>query len=60
MLVKSHQAVQHLSDLGKTFATLRRFWMKLNPAKCSFGVLVGKFLGFIVTQHGIEANSEKI
>ena len=30
--------------------------MKLNPLKCVFGVSSGKFLGFKVTQRGIEAN----
>lgn len=34
--------------------------MKLNPSKCSFGVWLGKFLGYIVTQKGIEASLEKI
>lgn len=34
--------------------------MKLNPEKCVLGVSVGKFLGFMVTQRGIEANPEKI
>ena len=34
--------------------------MKLNPAKCAFGVLAGKFLGFIVNHRGIEANPDKI
>ena len=34
--------------------------MKLNPAKCAFGVSVGKFLGFIVNIQGIEANPDKI
>ena len=30
--------------------------MKLNPLKCAFGISPGKFLGFMVTQRGIEAN----
>ena len=34
--------------------------MKLNPAKCAFGVSVGKFLGFIVNNRGIKANPYKI
>ena len=34
--------------------------MKLNPAKCAFGVSTGKFLGFIVNNRGIEANLDKI
>ena len=34
--------------------------MKLNPSKCAFGVSSGKFLGFIVSQRGIEANPKKV
>ena len=34
--------------------------MKLNPAKCAFGVSAEKFLGFIVNHWGIEANPDKI
>ena len=34
--------------------------MKLNPAKCTFGVPVGKLLVYIVSKRGIEANPEKI
>ena len=34
--------------------------MKLNPAKCAFGVSAGKFLGFIVKNRGIEASPDKI
>ena len=30
--------------------------MKLNPQKCAFGVSADRFLGFMVTQRGIEAN----
>ena len=34
--------------------------MKLNPSKCAFGVYSGKFLGFMVSHRGIEANLDKI
>ena len=34
--------------------------MKLNLSKCAFGVTVGKFLGFMVSQRGIEVNPEKV
>ena len=34
--------------------------MKLNLAKCIFGVSLGKFLSFMVSQRGIEANPEKV
>ena len=34
--------------------------MKLNLAKCAFGVSSGKFLGFMVSQRRIEENPEKV
>jgi hypothetical protein len=34
--------------------------MKLNPTKCAFGVSSRKFLGYMVSSRGIEANPEKI
>ena len=60
MPVKSRREEDHLEDLRKTFDTLRSYNMKLNPGKCSFGVTAGKFLGFMVSQKGIEVNSDKI
>ena len=60
MLVKSKEESQHLADLQETFETLWRYNMKLNPNKCTFGVSSGKFLGFMVMQHGISANPNKI
>ena len=59
MLVKSKRADSHLDDLKETFDILRKYQMKLKPAKCVFGVSSGKFLGFTVSQRGIEANPEK-
>ena len=50
MLVKSKKEDQDLDDLRETFETLRLYDMKLNPSKCMFGVLSGKFMGFIVSQ----------
>ena len=60
MLVKSTTAGLHISHLSETFQILREYNMKLNPAKCAFGVSAGKFLGFIVNHRGIEANPDKI
>ena len=60
ILVKSLDDKEHLNDLQETFDTLRRFSMKLNPSKCVFGVSSRKFLGFMVSHRGIEANPEKI
>ena len=34
--------------------------MKLNPSKCAFGVSADKFLGFMVSQRGIEVSSDQV
>ena len=60
MLVKSKEEFAHLDHLKETFVTLKQYQMKLNPSKCVFGVALGKFLGFMVSQRGIEANPEKV
>ena len=60
MLVKSTTAALHITHLSEAFQILRNYNMKLNPAKCAFGVSAGKFLGFIVNHRGIEANPDKI
>lgn len=60
MLVKSVKAASHLMDLEETFRTLRRYGMKLNPGKCAFGVRAEKFLGYMVTEKGIEVNPDQV
>ncbi|CAL2265291.1 unnamed protein product [Prunus armeniaca] len=60
MLVKNVHDDQYIADLAITFAILRSYDMKLNPAKCVFGVDSGKFLGFLVSHGDIETNPEKI
>ena len=60
MLVKSQRKEDYLEELRETFNTLRPYNMKLNLGKCAFGVTAGKFLGFMVSQRGIEANPNKI
>ena len=49
MLVKSRRVDDHLDDLKETFDTLRFYNIKLNSSKCTFGVMAGKFLGFMVS-----------
>ena len=60
IVVKSRKGSDLLTDLAETFANLRRYDIKLNPAKCSFGVPSGKLLGFFVSERGIDVNPEKI
>ncbi|KAM2895540.1 hypothetical protein FF1_010634 [Malus domestica] len=60
MLVKSKHADQHIANLSETFTIMKRYQMRLNPNKSAFGIGPGKFLGFMISQRGIEANPEKI
>ena len=60
MLVKSTTAKLYIAHLAEAFQILKKYNMKLNPAKCAFGVSARKFLGFIVNNRGIEANPDKI
>ena len=56
MLVKLKERPDHTTHLQEAFDLLKAYDMKLNPLKCTFGVSVGRFLGFMVTQRVIEAN----
>ncbi|PKA55659.1 RNA-directed DNA polymerase like [Apostasia shenzhenica] len=60
ILVKSKTLEGHLGDLSETLDTLQRFNLKLNPTKCTFGVASEKFLVYLVSARGIEANPDKI
>ncbi|XP_011078522.1 uncharacterized protein LOC105162227 [Sesamum indicum] len=56
MLVKSSRSRDHLLHLKQAFTIMRTFRMKLNPTKCTFGVVGGKFLRYMVSERGIQAN----
>jgi hypothetical protein len=60
IVVKSAGQDSHLADLHLAFERMRRFGLKMNPLKCAFGVLAGKFLGFIIHEIGIEIDPKKI
>nr|KYP73760.1 Retrovirus-related Pol polyprotein from transposon opus [Cajanus cajan] len=59
MVVKTTLAADHAAELAEVFGQIRRHNMRLNPEKCVFGVQGGKFLSFMITSRGIEANPEK-
>jgi len=59
MVITSEEKDQHVADLEELFATIAKYDMKLNPGKCVFEVEVGKFLGFLLTERGIEVNPDK-
>nr|XP_027095953.1 uncharacterized protein LOC113715852 [Coffea arabica] len=53
-IIKSKKVENHLVDLKKLFERLRKYNLKLNPAKCAFGAPTGKLMGFIISKNGIE------
>ena len=60
LVVKTKRRDDHLVDLRSVFNGLRKYQLKMNPHKCAFGVISGKFLGFIVRHHSIEIDQSKI
>ncbi|XP_028058191.1 uncharacterized protein LOC114262049 [Camellia sinensis] len=60
MVVKSKLVEHHLRDLEQVFGILKTHKLRLNTLKCAFGVGSGKFLGYMVTRWGIEANPDQI
>ena len=60
MVVKSKDENDHLKDLGEMFEILEKHKLRLNASKCAFGVGSGKFLGFLMTNRGLEADPSQI
>ena len=60
MVMKSKMVSEHVGDLRAIFEILRKYKLRLNSSKCSFGVGSGKFLGYMVTHRGIEVNPDQI
>jgi hypothetical protein len=60
IVVKTQEDEGLISDLAETFDNLRKFKMKLNHEKCTFGVPSGKLLRYMVYRRGIDPNPEKV
>ncbi|XP_070034244.1 uncharacterized protein [Nicotiana tomentosiformis] len=60
LVVKSRKKDDHLQDLRMVFEWLRRYQLRMNPLKCTFGVTSRKFLDFIVRHRGIEIDQTKV
>ncbi|KAL4020707.1 hypothetical protein IC575_019488 [Cucumis melo] len=60
MIAKSKADEDHTSTLKKLFDRLRKYQLKLNPSKCTFGATSGKLLGFIVSEEGIKVDPDKV
>jgi hypothetical protein len=60
IVVKLAEFSSHIADLRKAFDKMHRYGLKMNPRKCAFGVSSDKFLGFIIHEHGIEIDLNRI
>jgi hypothetical protein len=60
MVAKAQEDEGLISNLEETFDNLRKFKMKLNHEKCTFGVPSEKLLGYMVSHRGIDPNPEKV
>jgi hypothetical protein len=60
IVVKSAEFSSHVADLCKAFNKMCRYGLKMNPRKCASGVSAGKFLGFVIHEHGIEIDPYRI
>ncbi|XP_038996868.1 uncharacterized protein LOC120121584, partial [Hibiscus syriacus] len=60
MIAKSQTGEEHVKVLRKLFLRLRKYQLKLNPTKCTFGATSGKLLGFVVSENGIEIDPDKV
>ena len=60
MIAKSYGKDEHVINLKKLFERLKKFQLKLNPAKYTFGATSRKLLGFMVNKKGIEIDPNKV
>lgn len=60
MFAKSKTGEGHVEYLLKLFQRLRKFKLRLNLNKCTFGVRLGTLLGFIISQKGIKVDPDKV
>ena len=59
MIVKFKDRKGHITNLRKFFERIKEYRLILNPHKCTFKVTVGKLLGFLVSDKGIEVHPHK-
>jgi hypothetical protein len=60
MVVKLVGFKEHMTDLKLLLERMKKYGLRMNPLKCTFGVTSGRFLGFIVHEHHIQNDPKKI
>lgn len=60
MIMKTSEGKSHVRDLEDILGSVKNYKMRLNPAKCSFGVQACNFLGFMLTKRGIDGKTIQV
>jgi hypothetical protein len=60
VVVKSVGFEEHMTDLKLSLERMKKYGLRMNSLKCTFGVTSGRFLGFIVHEHDIQIDPKKI
>jgi hypothetical protein len=49
-----------MTNLKLSLEWMKKYGLQMNPLKCAFGVTSGRFLWFMVHEHGIQIDPKKI
>ena len=60
MIMKSKDREGHITNLRKVFERIKEYRLRLNLHKCTFGVIAGKLVGFLISDRVIEVDPSKI
>jgi hypothetical protein len=60
VVVKSVGFKKHMTNLKLSLERMKKYGLRMNPLKCTFGVTSGRFLWFLVHEHGIQIDPKKI
>jgi hypothetical protein len=60
VVIKSAGFEGHMTGLRVSLERMKKYGLRMNPMKYAFGVSAGRFLGFIMHQHGIQVDPIKL
>jgi hypothetical protein len=60
VVIKSVELMDHMADLRVALERMKKYGLRMNSMKCAFGMLSGKFLGFVVHQHGLQLTPRRL
>ena len=59
LIIKSKDREGHIINLRKFFKKIKKYRLRLNLRKCTFGVTIGKLLDCLVSNRGIKVDPSK-